>query len=202
VYVVETPVVDVVDDGIVGDGLERLTRVLGNKPEHAPPVFGGGMGFARKVFGIHAEEAGYKDLFVLAINTAVPLTGQELPSGRVQRLTDGLGRVRLWAHGWTAIRGTIEGEVDARLAEPPAQNAVFDVIKAQEHAPGTVPGPDKELAVVDLPDRADRIFLHHRREHKGIIGIDPVGQGVLGGGEALWRRVGAGGTELRHKIAQ
>jgi hypothetical protein len=83
VHVVETPVVDVVDDGIVGDGLERLARVVGDKPEHTPPVFCGGMGFARKVFGIHAEEAGYKDLFVLAINTAVPLTGQELPGGHV-----------------------------------------------------------------------------------------------------------------------
>ena len=92
--------------------------------------------------------------------------------------------------------------MDARLAEPPAQNAVFDVIEAQEHAPGTVPGPDEELAVVDLPDRADRIFLHHRREHKGVIGIDPICQGVLGGGEALGRRVGAGRAELRHKIAQ
>ena len=62
VHVVEAPVVDVVDDSIVGDGLERLARVLGDKPEHTPPVLGGGMGLAGKVFGIHAEEAGHKDL--------------------------------------------------------------------------------------------------------------------------------------------
>src|SRR5262245_26407916 len=103
VHVVEAPVVDVVDDCILGDGLERLARVLGDKPEDTSPVLGSSMGLARKIFSIHAKEAGHKNLVVLAINTAVPLTGQELPGGRVQRLADGLGRIRLWAHRGTAI---------------------------------------------------------------------------------------------------
>ena len=55
--VVQAPIVSVVDDRILGDGLQRLTRVLGHELEHAVPVLGGGVGLARKVFGVHAEEA-------------------------------------------------------------------------------------------------------------------------------------------------
>ena len=57
VQVIEVLVVDVVDDCILGDGLERLVRVLGDKSQHAPPIFGGGMSFTRKVFSVHAKEA-------------------------------------------------------------------------------------------------------------------------------------------------
>jgi hypothetical protein len=121
--------------------------MLSNKPEHALPVLDSSVGLARKVFGIHPEEARHEELLLSAIKTAVPLAGQKLPGGCTERLSDALWGVCLGAHRRTAIRSTIEGKVDTRLAETPAQNAVLNIIQAQGNTPSDMPHAGEELAL-------------------------------------------------------
>src|SRR5712692_5123724 len=182
--VVQAPVVDVVDDLVVGDPPQGEPGVLRHEAEHAATVLLGAAGLAREVLGVYLEDARDEDAARVVVDAQVPLPGQELLGGGAQRLAQALSFVGRRPHRRAAVRAAVDGEVDARLGELPAQDLVLDVVQAERAAARDVLAALEELAGARLPHRGDRILGEDGVQGERVVGVEPVGEAVLLGGKA------------------
>lgn len=99
-----------------------------------------------------------------------------------------------------ATAGTaIDGEVNAGVTVLGSDDAVFNFIQTQ-------PIPTDEMALLteegvkatSICDTRHRIALEDAVQHDGIVGVDPVRQGILGAAESLGCRSGAHQSQAVH----
>ena len=186
INVVQAPIVGIVDNLVLGNGLERQRGMLGHEAQDPRTILTGRIGCAGKILRVHLEQPRNIDATRVMVDPAIPFTAEKLPGGVTQGLAQSLAFERGRAHRRASVRPTIDCEMDTRFGEMPAQNLMLDIVKAHRSPASDMPAPLKELAVARLPYRANRILVYDRAEGEGVVGVEPVSQFVLFG----WKGAG------------
>src|SRR5262245_13675930 len=126
--------------------------------------------YAGEILCVHLEDARDEDAARIVVDTAVPLVGEELLGGPLQCCAQAGALVCRRPYGRAAVRAAVDGEVNARLGELPAQNLVLDVVEADGATAGHMTLALEELAVACLPHRGDWILRQDRVQGEGIVG--------------------------------
>ena len=194
VDVVQPPVVDVVDHLVAGDATRAARPVCSATKRSTPRRYAARrVRLAREVLRVHLEDARDVDAARGVVDPAVPLAGEELarwPRAACSRMPSRV--VGLRPHRRAAVRAAVDREVDARLARSaPRRMLVLDVVEADRRPPATCRRRWK-----NWPSRAFHTELIGYSamiacERERVVGVDPVGEGVLLAGEALRGGLGA-----------
>ncbi len=115
--------------------------------------------------------------------------GHELPRDLVEHRVEPLGGEGLRRERGAALGLAVEREVDAGLGIPLAHDAVLEGVEADLLAPEAVAGAVEEVDLV-VDHGAEPGTVDHRGHRERVVGVDPVGELGVAGGEELWVAVG------------